>query len=153
LFDMLTSFCNGNITYEQAAENLQLLDKDFMFKLTSYFLEGLVAESIVLFNEILDRGFDSQLMLSGLAEHFRNLMICKHPDTSRFLEVSEKHRKMYTEQATKTTTAFLLYGLNTCYEFEGNLKTTRNPAFYTELALVKMCHFKEISDLSITLEE
>jgi DNA polymerase III subunit gamma/tau len=153
LFDMLTSFCNGNITYEQAAENLQLLDKDFMFKLTDFFLEGLVAESIVLFNEILDRGFDSQLMLSGLAEHFRNLMICKHPDTAKFLEVSEKHRKMYTEQAAKTSTAFLLYGLNTCYEFEGNLKTTRNPAFYTELALVKMCHFKEIADLSITLEE
>ncbi|MCO6495058.1 MAG: DNA polymerase III subunit gamma/tau [Bacteroidetes bacterium] len=153
LFDMMSSFCNGNITYNEAAENLNILDKDFFFKLTDIFLIGDISSSLLLLNEILDKGFDTQSVLSGLASHFRNLLVAKEPATLRLMEMSEKHIKMYAEQSQKTAAGFLLNGLNICYNFEINIKSSNNPAFYTELAFMKLCHLQNMIEVATTLEE
>lgn len=153
LFDMLASFCNGKITYQEAAENLNILDKDFFFKLTDFFLLSDIPSSLILLNEILDKGFDTQSVLGGLASHFRNLLVAKDPSTLKLMELSEKHIKMYEEQATKVSAGFILNGLNICFQFETSIKSSYNPAFYTELALMKLCHLQNMIDVSATLEE
>ena len=153
LFDMLASFCNGNITYNEASENLNILDKDFFFKLTDNFLAGEIPSTLILFNQILDKGFDTQSVLSGMAEHFRNLLVAKDPSTLKLMELSEKHIKMYQEQAQKVAASFLLNGLNICYNFEVNHKASKNPAFYTELALMKLCHLQNMIVAGTTLDE
>ncbi|MBX2984434.1 MAG: DNA polymerase III subunit gamma/tau [Bacteroidia bacterium] len=153
LFDMMSSFCIGNITYKEAAENLNILDKDFFFKLTDYFFNGDISSTLLLLNEILDKGFDTQSILSGLAAHFRNLLVAKEPSTLKLMELSEKHIKMYEEQAKKISAGFLLNGLNICYNFETNIKSSYNPAFYTELAFLKLCHLQSMIEVGATLDE
>ncbi|MCZ2130565.1 MAG: DNA polymerase III subunit gamma/tau, partial [Bacteroidia bacterium] len=92
-------------------------------------------------------------ILSGLAAHFRNLLVAKEPSTLKLMELSEKHIKMYEEQAKKISAGFLLNGLNICYNFETNIKSSYNPAFYTELAFLKLCHLQSMIEVGATLDE
>jgi DNA polymerase-3 subunit gamma/tau len=153
LFDMLGSYCNGHITYQQASENLNILDKDFYFRLTDNFLESNIPDTLVRFNEILDRGFDPQSVLAGLASHFRNLLLSKVPTTGNLLELSEKHAAMYHQQSSKVGAGFLLNAIQICYAHEINIKNSKNPAYYTELALMKLCHLEDTIRLGVTLDE
>lgn len=153
LFDMLSSFCNGNITYTLAAENLSLLDKDFFFGLTENFMSANAPVAIDAFNKILDKGFDAQNVLTGLAEHFRNLLIAKDPLTIKLLDLSEKHLEMYINQTKHVPAAFLLNALNICYQFESNIRFSSNPSFYMELALFKLCSLTSLIELGVTLDE
>lgn len=153
LFDMLVSFGNGKISYSDAAENLSLLDRDIFFSLVGKFQKKDVPGSLVTFHKVLEQGFEPHLVLGGLAEHFRNLLISKDPQTIPFLEVSEKHKKSYLEQSKECSPAFILNAMQICYDFESGIRTSKNPAFYTELALVKLCHLQDVIQLGITLEE
>ncbi|MES2617232.1 MAG: DNA polymerase III subunit gamma/tau, partial [Bacteroidota bacterium] len=91
MFDQMVSFCNGNITYTQVVDNLNLLDKDYYFKVTDAILSQNVGEVLNFFDQILEKGFDGQLFLNGLNEHFRNLMVCKDAATVHLLDVGENH--------------------------------------------------------------
>lgn len=153
LFDMLSSYCNGFITYSQASENLNILDRDFYFKLTDNFLMANIPECLVQFNQILDRGFDPQSVLAGLATHFRNLLLSKVPSTGSLLELSEKHVQMYKTQSATVGAGFLLNAIQICYSHEINIKSSKNPAYYTELALMKLCHLEDTIRLGVTLDE
>lgn len=153
LFDMMASFGNGKITYADTAENLNVLDKDFFFKLTDLCHNAELSQAIIALHSILNKGFDPIGILSGLAEHLRNLMIAKDPQAIKILDMSEKHLQMYIKQTSGFDMAFLLNALNICYEFEVNLNRSKNPVFYTELALMKLCHIRDLVQLTQTLEE
>ncbi len=99
IFDQVASFGNGRITYQNVIENLNVLDYDYYFRLTTALLKGDVPQALLLFNEILSHGFDGQHFINGLASHFRDLLVCKDPSTLILLEVGANIRLNYQKQA------------------------------------------------------
>ena len=153
LFDQMVSYCNGEITYEKAVENLNILDRDYYFKITTSILEQSIAEVLNYYDEILNKGFEGQLFLNGLSEHFRNLMVCKDKATTHLLDVGESHKSKYEAQSKLTDLSFLLNGLNINNQFDVEYKNSKNPRLHIELALMKLCHIRSQINNAITLEE
>ena len=153
MFDQMVSFCNGNITYAQVVENLNLLDKDYYFKVTDAILNQNVGEVLNYFDMVLEKGFDGQLFLNGLNEHFRNLMVCKDSATAHLLDVGEMHKAKYNEQSKNTNLTFLLNALNINNQFDLEYKNSRNQRLHVELALLKLCHIKNMLNSAATLDE
>ncbi len=153
LFDQMVSYCNGEITYDKAVENLNILDRDYYFKITTSILEQSIAEVLNYYDEILNKGFEGQLFLNGLSEHFRNLMVCKDKATTHLLDVGESHKSKYEAQSKLTDLSFLLNGLNINNQFDVEYKNSKNPRLHIELALMKLCHIRSQINNAITLEE
>lgn len=153
LFDQMVSFCNGNITYAKAVENLNILDKDYYFKITESILKQNISEVLNYYDEILNKGFEGQTFLNGLSEHFRNLMVCKDKDTIHLLDVGESHKAKYEIQSKLTDLSFLLNALNLNNHFDIEYRNSKNPRLHIELALMKLCHIKSMVNTATTLEE
>lgn len=153
LFDQMVSFCNGNITYAKAVENLNILDKDYYFKITESILKQNISEVLNYYDEILNKGFEGQTFLNGLSEHFRNLMVCKDKDTIHLLDVGESHKAKYEIQSKLTDLSFLLNALNLNNHFDVEYRNSKNPRLHIELALMKLCHIKSMVNTATTLEE
>lgn len=153
MFDQMVSFCNGDITYQKVVDNLNLLDKDYYFKVTDAIVNQNVSDVLNYFDQILERGFDGQLFLNGLNEHFRNLMVCKDSATAHLLDVGEIHKAKYNEQSKNTNITFLLNALNINNQFDLEYKNSRNQRLHVELALLKLCHIKNMLNSATTLDE
>jgi DNA polymerase III subunit gamma/tau len=153
LFDQMVSFCNGHITYQKALENLNILDRDVYFKITEAIIGQNISKTLLIFDDVLNLGFDGQLFLNGLSEHFRNLMVCRNSDTHQLLKVSENYKERYKTQSTICDLSFLLNALNINNQFDIEYKTSKNQRLHIELALLKLCHIKSAIDSSISLEE
>lgn len=153
MFDQMVSYCNGHITYEKAVENLNILDRDYYFKITDAILRQSIAEVLNYFDEVLSKGFEGQLFLGGLSEHFRNLLVCRDEKTSHLLDVGENHRSKYLQQCQQTDLAFLLNALNINNQFDVEYKSSKNPRLHTELALMKLCHITSLIKTATSLEE
>lgn len=153
LFDQMVSFCNGNITYAKAVENLNILDKDYYFKITESILKQNISEVLNYYDEILNKGFEGQTFLNGLSEHFRNLMVCKDKDTHHLLDVGETHKAKYEIQSKLTDLSFLLNALNLNNHFDIEYRNSKNPRLHIELALMKLCHIRSMVNTATTLEE
>ncbi|HEY1046064.1 MAG TPA: DNA polymerase III subunit gamma/tau [Bacteroidia bacterium] len=153
LFDQMVSYCNGDITYEKAVENLNILDKDYYFKVTDSILNQNVSEVLNYLDEILNKGFDGQMFLNGLSEHLRNLMVCKDVSTVHLLDVGETHKQKYEKQCVLTDLSFLLNALNINNNFDLEYKSSKNPRLHVELALMKLCHIRSIINSAVSLEE
>lgn len=153
LFDQMVSYCNGEITYAKAVENLNILDRDYYFRVTDALLHQDISTSLNLFDEVVNKGFDGQSFLNGLSEHFRNLMVCKDITTVRLLDVGENHRTKYEVQSKQTELSFLLNALNINNHFDVEYRNSKNPRLHTELALMKLCHIRSLVSSAITLEE
>lgn len=139
IFDRLVTFCGNNVTYKDAIENLNILDHDYYFRATDLILEGDMAGSMLLFNEILDFGFNGHEFINGLASHFRNLLMCKDGSTVQLLEVSEKIQHKFLEQTQKCSPLNLLKGLRAMNECDVQYKASKNQRLTVELAIMKMC--------------
>ncbi len=139
IYDQIVSYCGNRITYKSVIENLNVLDYEYYFKLTDAFLDHNVGQSFVLFNEILDKGFDGHNFISGLGSHFRDLLVCKDPVTLSLLEVGAKVREQYREQAARTGSGFLFDALNICGSCDINYKISKNQRLHVELALLRLC--------------
>ncbi|MET4080901.1 DNA polymerase-3 subunit gamma/tau [Pedobacter sp. UYP30] len=148
MFDQIASYSNKQITYNSVIDNLNILDYDYFFKLTDYLNQAAVSETLLLFDEILNHGFDGNNFINGLASHFRNLLVSKDATTVKLLEVSENIKKRYLQQAQQTALSFLLTGLNLANNCDLNYKTSKNQRLQVELALIKMCHIKEAVKLA-----
>ena len=141
IFDLLSTFGEGrNITYKSAVENLHILDYDYYFRLTDAMLEENLGQALVIYDEILRRGFDGQNFISGMCEHLRNLMVCKDAVTLSLLEVSEAVAQKYGAQAAACSVSFLLSALNIAASADAQYKASNNRRLLIELALMKMCH-------------
>ena len=127
IFDQVASFCGGNITYQQTIENLNVLDYDYYFRLTDYFLEGKITECMLTFNEILSKGFEGQYFITGLSTHFRNLLVSQDAQTVGLIEASEEVRQKYTEQARKCKPKFLYKAMKLASDCDLNYKQSNSP--------------------------
>ena len=153
MFDQMVSYCNGHITYAKAVENLNILDRDYYFKITEAILNQNISEVLNHLDEIINKGFDGQTFLGGLSEHFRNLMVCKDVSTVKLLDVGEAHKLKYEKQCQSTDLSFLLNGLNINNQFDLEFRNSKNPRLHVELALMKLCHLKSLLNNAVTLEE
>ena len=145
IFDRMVSFGGNKITYAAVIENLNLLDYEYFFKIVqSLQIEDLPAV-LATFNEILHNGFDPDIFINGLAEHLRNLLVCKNEKTLHLLELSENLKVRYKEQANSTGQTFLLTALNVCNDCDVNYKMARNKRLHVEMALVKMAYIHRAS--------
>ena len=137
IFDQVTSFTGGNITYKGVIENLNVLDYEYYFKLTDCFLENKVSDTIILFNEILKNGFDGHHFMTGLASHFRDILVSKEPQTLPLLEVGASIRERYQAQAQKCDPKFLYRAMKLCNDCDLNYRTSKNKRLLVELTLIQ----------------
>jgi len=147
IFDQLVSFCGTTITYKNTIENLNVLDYDYYFKLADAFLEGNYVNSLLLFDEILDNGFDGLNFLIGLCEHFRDLLVCKDAETLQLLEVGAAIREKYLEQSKKSQIDFLYSALEIGSKSGITYQESKNKRLHVELALL---HFSNIIKKKMT---
>jgi len=148
MFDQLVSFSNKNLSYQAVIENLNVLDYDYYFKLTQAIQEENSSKCLLIFDEILSNGFDGSHFISGLASHFRNLLVAKDIETVKLLEVSKSIKERYLNQAEKTSQGLLLSALNIANQSEIQYKTSKNQRLQVEIALLKMCHIAAAVQLS-----
>jgi len=137
-FDQIASFSGTDITYEKVIDNLNVLDYEYYFKLTDNFLEGNYTESLITYNEILNRGFDSLNFVNGLSEHFRDLLVSKEPKTLELLEIGASIKERYKTQSQKASVAFLYQALNITSQCDVQYKMAKNKRLLVELTLMKL---------------
>jgi len=138
IFDQVVSFSGKQITYKHVIENLHILDYDYYFKLTGMLLEGDTSSALLLFNEVLLKGFDARNFMVGYATHLRDLMVCKDPETVRLMEVGAGIRERYLSQSEIVPLSFLYEALDISNQADIQFRTSRNQRLTIELALVKL---------------
>ena len=153
IFDRIISFSGDKLTYKDVIENLHILDYEYYFKITDLILDQDVAGNLLIFDEILEYGFDGHNFLNGLSEHLRNLLVCKEPSTIKLMEVSESVQAKYLEQVNRAGMSFILSALNILNHFDIQYKASKNQRLHVELALIKLCHLKNVLQLADTAVE
>ena len=148
IFDQVSSFCGGNITYQQTIENLNVLDYDYYFRLTDYFLEEKITECMLTLNEILSKGFEGQYFITGLSSHFRNLLVSQDAQTASLIEASEEVRTKYKEQAQKCKPQFLFKAMKLANNCDLNYKQSQNKRLLVELTLIEMAQLSSDDGIS-----
>jgi len=148
MFDQIVSYTNKNLTYKSVIDNLNILDYDYYFKLTQYLNSADVSLALVLFDEILNNGFDGNNFINGLASHLRNLLVSKDPQTVKLLEVSENIKQKYITQSQQIQVSFILTALNLANQCDLTYKNSKNQRLQVELALIKMCHIPSVLQLA-----
>ncbi len=143
IFDQVVSFSGKKITYQDVINNLNILDYEYFFRLTFAVLEGDVASALLLFNEVLNKGFDSRNFINGYAAHLRDLMVCKNPETIQLMEVGAGIKEKYLKQSSEVSLPFLYAGLDICNQADIQFRSSRNQRLTIELALVKLANLSE----------
>lgn len=140
MLDRIVSFTNGMLTYSSTMEHLNLLDADFYFKLTDHLLAQDVSGTLLQLDAALERGFEGDVILEGLAEHMRNLLLCKDPRMAKLLDVPNDHKPVFHEKANQTPPSFILSALNVINESELNYKNATNKRLHVEMCLIRLCY-------------
>ncbi|MEM9820600.1 MAG: DNA polymerase III subunit gamma/tau [Bacteroidota bacterium] len=140
IFDRIVSFSGKEIKYEDVIENLNVLDYDYFFKLVEAMLVEDLATVMLTFDDILRKGFEPAIFINGLAEHLRNVLVCKDTQTLQLLEVSEGLKDRYQQQANLSPSSYLLTALNIANDCDVNYRMARNKRLHVEMALVKMTY-------------
>lgn len=138
IFDQVVSFTNGHITYKSVIENLNVLDYEYYFRLTDFLLENKIAESLLVFNDILKKGFDGNHFITGLTSHLRDLLVSKDEATLTLLEVGASIRERYRAQAQKCTPQFLYQAMKLCNDCDLNYRLSKNKRLLVELTLIQV---------------
>ena len=138
IFDQVISFTGGNITYKSVIDNLNVLDYEYYFRLTDSFLENKVSDALLLFNDVLNKGFDGSHFITGLSSHFRDLLVAKDAVTLPLLEVGASIRQRYQEQAQKCPLPFLYRAMKLCNECDLNYRVSKNKRLLVELTLIQV---------------
>lgn len=137
IFDQVISFTGGNITYKSVIENLNVLDYEYYFRLTDCFLENKVSDALLLFNDVLNKGFDGSHFVTGLSSHFRDLLVAKDAVTLPLLEVGASIRQRYQEQAQKCPLPFLYRAMKLTNDCDLSYRTSKNKRLLVELTLIQ----------------
>lgn len=141
IFDQVVSFSGGDIKYQNVIENLNILDLEYYFNLTNLFLGGDTSKPLLIFDEILNNGFDPHNFINGLATHLRELLVATDKQTIQLLEVSDNLKDRYLAQAEKVNPSFLFSLLDICSKIDLQYKVSRNQRLLIELGLIKMASF------------
>ena len=147
IFDQVASFTNGNITYAQTIENLNVLDYDYYFEVTDRLLEVDIPQVMLLLDKVLNKGFEAGHFIGGLAAHFRDLLVSRDAQTLPLLEVAESVRARYAEQAARCTPRFLYAALKLCNDSDINYRTAPNKRLLVELTLIQVAQLLQQEDV------
>jgi DNA polymerase-3 subunit gamma/tau len=139
IFDQIVSFAGNTVTYKAVIENLNILDYDYYFKVTDAILQENISSSLLIFNEILNNGFDGHNFVAGISGHLRNLLVSKDPETLQLLEVGNNIKEKYKEQAGKCSPGFLVKGITILNKADIQYKASKNQRLQVELALMQLC--------------
>jgi DNA polymerase III subunit gamma/tau len=150
MFDLNVTFSKDNLLkYSEVLENLHILDYDYYFRMTDALINSNSSEALILFDEILKKGFDGHQFVVGLLEHFRNLLVCKDPVTVRLLQVSESVQKKYLEQSAVTQYSFLVSALSLGANCDLNYKASKSQKLHVEICLIKMTNLTQLFNLAL----
>ncbi|MFP5437767.1 MAG: DNA polymerase III subunit gamma/tau [Bacteroidia bacterium] len=138
IFDRVVSYCGTNLTRIAVTENLNVLDYEYYIKVTDLILENRIPDLLLLYNEVLAKGFDGHHFVSGLASHFRDLMVCQNPATLTLLEAGEVAQNLYRVQSQKASQVFLLQAIDTANECDLRYKASQNQRLLVELCLMQL---------------
>lgn len=137
IFDQVVSYTQGNVTYEHVIQNLNVLDYEYYFKIVDCFLQNKVAELMLTFNDILNKGFQGDHFISGLSKHLRDLLVSRDAVTLPLLEVADAVKARYQEQATKCSPKFLYAAMKLCNDCDLSYKASKNKRLLVELTLIQ----------------
>ncbi|MBR5466013.1 MAG: DNA polymerase III subunit gamma/tau [Bacteroidaceae bacterium] len=146
IFDQMVSFTGGNLTYEKVCASLNVLSTEYYFKLTNYFIDNDVPQCMILFNEILHKGFDGSHFISGLANHMRQLLVAKDSTTLTLLEASEKTKVRYQEQASKCDSKFIYRAIKLCNDCDQAYRQSNNKRLQVEICLIQCAQLTSNDD-------
>lgn len=138
LFDQMVSFTQGNLTYSGVIDSLNILDYEYYFRLTEYIIEAKTSQALLLFNDVLSKGFDGSIFIDGAASHFRDLLVSSDNATIPLFEGSEELCKRYSLQAKRCTPILLFRAIRICNDCSMNYRTSRNKRLSVELAIIRL---------------
>ena len=138
LFDQCVAFCGTNIRYEEVLHNLNVLDYEYSFRLVDYFLAGDYGSAMLLFDEVLSKGFNALYFVSALAEHLRDLLVSRTAGLDALLDLPASLKKRYKDQADRCSVKFLYEGINVCSRCEASYRGSANQRLHIELALMNL---------------
>ncbi len=139
IFDQLVSFSSGQITYQNVIDNLNVLDYDYYFKLNEAILSGNIPASLMIFNEVLENGFDGHNFINGLSRHFRDLLVCRDEITLQLLEVGASIREKYRNQSAICSHEFIFNALTITNQCDISFRSSKNQRLHVEICLVQLC--------------
>jgi DNA polymerase-3 subunit gamma/tau len=142
IFDQIVTFSGNNITYQHVVKNLNILDYDYYFKFVDFAFNEDIPSSLVLFNEIVEKGFDIHNFLVGLSEHFRNLLLCKDQKSVQLIEVGDLVHQKYQEQSQLLNQQFILRSLHVLNKADVEYKAAKNQRLLVEVSLMQLCSLK-----------
>ena len=138
IFDQVTSFTGGHVTYDRTIQNLNVIDSEYYFRMTDLMLDSRIPESLVLLNDILAHGFDASHLISGMLLHFRNLLVSRDACTLPLLEVSDEMRNRYKAQSARCQPKFLYKAMKLCNDCDLNYRVSKNKRLLVELTLIRI---------------
>jgi DNA polymerase-3 subunit gamma/tau len=143
IFDRIVSFSGNHISYQDVIANLNVLDYDYFFKMMDALLLSDMPAALNILDDVLKKGFDAEAFINGLAEHIRNLLVCKSPASVQLLEVGDGLQQRYLEQAALAPQGLLLTALGIANECDLGFKMARNKRLHVEMAVIKMCYIQQ----------
>ncbi len=148
ILDKIVSFTNGEVSYQNTLEHLNILDADYFFKLHAFMMQQQLSEAMLLFDDINRKGFEGDTVLNTFSEFLRNVLVCKDEKVAHLLEVVESFKDKYLETAKNTPSSWIISALNVLNDAEINYKQARNKRLHVELALIKLTYLQQALDLS-----
>lgn len=139
IFDQTVSYTAGNVTYKSVIQNLNVLDFEYFFQLTDAIIQGNVTDCLLILNDILNRGFEGQYIISGITSHFRDLLVCKDAVTATLFEVGASIRERYIDTAKRCDTSFLYQAIEIANDCDLQYRLSKNKRLLLELTLIKLC--------------
>jgi DNA polymerase III subunit gamma/tau len=150
ILDKIVSFTNGEVSYQHTLEHLNILDADYYFRLMDHMLQQDLAGAMLLFDDVMRKGFEEDMVLNGFSEFIRNLLISKDDRIAGLLETVESFRERYIAMAKRTDAGYLVSALNILNETEISFKSARNKRLHVELALIRLTYLLQALELSTT---
>lgn len=147
IFDQIVSFTQGNVTYQSVIANLNVLDYEYFFQMTDLLLGNKVPDAMLLFNDILNKGFDGSHFITGLGAHFRDLLISRDSSTLPLLEVGDNIRQRYQEQAMRCEPKFLYRAMKLCNDCDLNYRASKNKRLLVEITLIQLAQLTTDEDV------
>ncbi len=144
IFDRIASSSDGKIDYDDLVQKLNLLDQDYYFRMVDALATQDKAKVLLLFNEVLMNGFEGDHFVMGLADHFRNILLCKDSSSVALLEASETIKAQYLNQAQLLSSSYLMTALHLCNQCDINYPKAKNKRLHVEIALLKICYSNQL---------
>ena len=147
ILDKIVSFTNGELTYSNTLEHLNILDEDYYFKMLNNMQQQQLSDAMLLYDEINRKGFEGDTLLEGYSEFIRNVLVCKDTKAAILLEVAEDFKQKYLQAAQQISTGWLIAALNLLNDAEINYKQARNKRLHVELAIIKLTYLLQAVEM------